>query len=379
MIATSASGLNFNQPDDGSGGGGVMGGESGHGLRPAYLGNAYFKVFEVESGSNAGLYAFSNYGPVWKGPASGIPWDTSNVVIDRKVYDSWTEGPKIESPVYQDLRDHYIQDLLDAADLAGVTDFTNFGYSEMVAARGEPRVRTRTGNLNWDANNEVWKEQDGGSPRHFGVLMQEDGKTLEVWYTSRGDSPERVFRTTIDTSQNTWDTWDAVVTDADTVHDEMLRAVYDWEGGDLSPTTGSNGQSNGLANAIRDPDLFQDEDGKVYLLYVGGGESAIGIARVFPTDSDKDGSSDDDEAVAGTDPHDSEDTLKISNLSISNGVATLDWPSVVDRTYGIEQSTDMQVWTPVTSDISAQPPMNSQNVPVADAGLFFRLSVEHTP
>ena len=110
--------------------------------------------------------------------------------------------------------------------------------------------------------------------------MQPDGKTLEVWYTSRGDGPERIFRTTMDTSQNTWDTWDTVVTNADTVHDEMLRPEYTWEGSDEPPTIGQNGPANQLYNAMRDPDLFRDDDGQVYLLYVGGGEKAIGIASV---------------------------------------------------------------------------------------------------
>jgi beta-xylosidase len=34
------------------------------------------------------------------------------------------------------------------------------------------------------------------------------------------------------------------------------------------------------ANELRDPHLFKDQDGSKYLLYVGAGEQAIGIASL---------------------------------------------------------------------------------------------------
>jgi beta-xylosidase len=34
------------------------------------------------------------------------------------------------------------------------------------------------------------------------------------------------------------------------------------------------------ANELRDPYLFKDDDGRKYLLYVGRGEKAIGIANL---------------------------------------------------------------------------------------------------
>ncbi len=272
LVATSGTGLNFNQPD-GVGSGGVQGGEPGHGIKEAYLGNAYFRVFEVETGANAGLYAFTNYGPIWKAANPSIPWDTSHITIGQKIPDAWFESPnKLDNPVYKDLNDHYVYDMLEAA--GGITDFTGFDFDDL------QRERKRTGLIKWKASVGSWIEQDSEAPRHFATLMQPDGKTLEVWYTSRGDGPERIFRTTMDTSQNTWDTWDTVVTNADTVHDEMLHPEYTWEGSDEPPTIGQNGPANQLYNAMRDPDLFRDDDGQVYLLYVGGGEKAIGIASV---------------------------------------------------------------------------------------------------
>jgi hypothetical protein len=35
-----------------------------------------------------------------------------------------------------------------------------------------------------------------------------------------------------------------------------------------------------VANELRDPYLFEDQDGSKYLLYVGAGEQAIGIASL---------------------------------------------------------------------------------------------------
>jgi hypothetical protein len=34
------------------------------------------------------------------------------------------------------------------------------------------------------------------------------------------------------------------------------------------------------ANELRDPYVFTDDDGQVYLLYVGSGEQDIGLARL---------------------------------------------------------------------------------------------------
>ena len=31
---------------------------------------------------------------------------------------------------------------------------------------------------------------------------------------------------------------------------------------------------------LRDPYVFEDDDGSLYLFYVGGGEQAIGVARL---------------------------------------------------------------------------------------------------
>ena len=237
FVATSGTGLNFNMPDGSAVlQGGVDGGEVGHGIKTAYLGNAYFRTFQYQGE----MFAFTNYGPIWKAPSATAPWDTSH--LEDLKDDAWQEQKdKTENPVMVDIRNY--RTIHEAEAIPGFTRSTT------------------------------------GSPRHFATLLQENGNILEVWYTSRGDVPERIFRTTMDLSQDDWQTWDTVICSKEDIHQEMLRPEHTWEGCDLPVKGSSNGQT-GFSHAMRDPDLFRDSDGKVYLLYVGGGESAIGIARV---------------------------------------------------------------------------------------------------
>lgn len=137
LVATSATGLNFNPP--------ALGGERGHGPRPALLGNAYFRVFEY-----AGfLYAFSNGGGMWRAPVDRA-WQPA----DPPTADGWEPGP---NPV------------LDGIHAAG---------------------------------------RDGVDPRHFAVRFVDDDR-LEVFYTGRRDAPEAIERTTIDLSAGggDWRAW----------------------------------------------------------------------------------------------------------------------------------------------------------------------------
>lgn len=40
------------------------------------------------------------------------------------------------------------------------------------------------------------------------------------------------------------------------------------------------GETAEAVNQLRDPDIFEDVDGQLYLLYTRGGEQAIGIAQL---------------------------------------------------------------------------------------------------
>ncbi len=111
--------------------------------------------------------------------------------------------------------------------------------------------------------------------RHTAVRVV--GDVLEVLYTCRGDSPERVYLSQVDLTAN-WRDWRIP-------HgSEVLRPDATWEGTDLPLSVSLGGQSKGRENALRDPCLFCDRtaDGEEawYLLYAVAGESGIAVARV---------------------------------------------------------------------------------------------------
>lgn len=124
-----------------------------------------------------------------------------------------------------------------------------------------PGAELRTGDLN----------EPG--PRHLGLLPR--GDTLWVYYTSIGDAPERVFRARLDLPRN-WQNWRT----RDPV--EVLRPGQEWEGADLPIQASKAGAAKGRENALRDPAIFRDSDGRTYLLYSVAGESGIGIAEINP-------------------------------------------------------------------------------------------------
>jgi hypothetical protein len=112
----------------------------------------------------------------------------------------------------------------------------------------------------------------GTDIRHSAVSLQGDKLTLV--FSRAGDAPERLLLSTVDLSKADWNDW------APTQAVEIMRAEQAWEGADLPALKSLRGETTVRSNDLRDPDLFIDTDGQQYLLYVGGGEQAIGIARL---------------------------------------------------------------------------------------------------
>ena len=79
---------------------------------------------------------------------------------------------------------------------------------------------------------------------------------------------------TIDMSDDDWNEW--------TVGKpyELLKPELGWEGSQKLPVPSIRGEIGSQVNQLRDPFVFKDTDGKLYLLYAGGGEQAIGMARL---------------------------------------------------------------------------------------------------
>ncbi len=111
--------------------------------------------------------------------------------------------------------------------------------------------------------------------RHYG--LHKVGDILYLFYTRIGDRPERIVLSTLDLSANDgdWLQWDTSFPPR-----EILRPAEEWEGVNhpIEPSQGSGGTG---VHQLRDPGIFEDADGRLYLLYTGAGEEAIGLARLL--------------------------------------------------------------------------------------------------
>lgn len=108
-------------------------------------------------------------------------------------------------------------------------------------------------------------------PRHVALHLK--GDTLWVYYSSIGDAPERIRRRKVLLTGD-WKAWQAGPAE------EVLRPEVPYEGINLPLKKSRAGAASGPENALRDPAIFSDADGCVYLLYSVAGESGIGIAEL---------------------------------------------------------------------------------------------------
>ena len=109
--------------------------------------------------------------------------------------------------------------------------------------------------------------------RHLSAIVK--GDNLEIYFTTVGDSPERIKRTTVDLSQP-WGTWKAGPI-------ECVRAPEEtWEGATLTPHPSQSGAALDPENQLRDPFIFYD-DGIERLYYSYAGENGIGVATINGT------------------------------------------------------------------------------------------------
>ncbi len=115
-----------------------------------------------------------------------------------------------------------------------------------------------------------------GRVRHPGIHLEED--TLFVFYSRVGDTPERIQMSAIRLDIGTYDTWQPIFP-----HMEILRTEEVWEGVELPIMPSESGSVHEMMHQLRDPDIFEDIDGSLYLLYSGAAENALGIARLERT------------------------------------------------------------------------------------------------
>jgi hypothetical protein len=108
-------------------------------------------------------------------------------------------------------------------------------------------------------------------PMRHNALLMRDG-LLHVFWTERGDAPERIYMATIDTSKD-WMDWQ------ESERVEVMRPETEWEGAELAVAPSRGGHIDERVNQLRDPAIFE-EDGAVYLLYSIAGEHGIAIAQL---------------------------------------------------------------------------------------------------
>jgi hypothetical protein len=107
--------------------------------------------------------------------------------------------------------------------------------------------------------------------RHSALLKR--GDRMYVFWTERGDAPERVWLASIDLSGD-WEDWKA------SERVEVLRPELPWEGADLPVEPSRGGAVNVPVNQLRDPAIYE-EDGRIYyFLYAVAGERGIALAEV---------------------------------------------------------------------------------------------------
>lgn len=111
--------------------------------------------------------------------------------------------------------------------------------------------------------------------RHTGTYVE--GDDLYVFYSRRGEFQERIRLSTIDMAAASWRNWDSSYPPID-----ILTPNPGWEGGQRALANSET--SAGInVNQLRDPDVFEDDDGQLYLIYTGNGEGGLGIARLYET------------------------------------------------------------------------------------------------
>ncbi len=370
FVATSAWGLNFNDPDE-------AGGEPGHGpvtvtvdgvTREVCLGDVYQRVFQYRGN----YYSLSKRAIMAMAPDPSDPWappaddpKTSTVepfqmawTLETTPGDLWTNdaNPGGQSSYFS-----------PAATFLASSAFADHPNNP------HPGRRIYSGS-----------QDDGLRLNHCSFNLLAEEEQLEIFFYVRAnvatDVYDDVYRVVLDISDPDFEQWtvatnsaglylfDVVVTD-----DEITAAVLAVNP-DADPDYFADPSSMGMGA------VFVDDDGAKYLFCTyysaanggssGTSEGQITAIRLFPqydgfdtwaatnfpagypgytVDSDSDGFDNFSEFIAGTDPNDETQKFTVHGIeSVGSGVG-IEWTSVAGRVYSVywtdELTNDWQVVT----------------------------------
>lgn len=233
-VTTSSNGLNFNDPAEY--------GQPGQGPRDVMPTGGYLRSFDVSDGT----FAYSNMGELWRAPLLNTAGQVNTLANADSPGGLWT---------------------VSASHNHGTRN-----WWDLIPDRDNPIRALYNG-----------QETD---PRHFGIYTRSHidpaDEHVYLFYSARNDSPESIFLTVVDTANSSINpaNWTPIGQRI------VLKPSLDWEGADLPIGLSANGSSVDV-HELRDPAIFQDtmgtadpSDDKLYLLYTGKGEEAIGLAEL---------------------------------------------------------------------------------------------------
>jgi len=265
FVATSRYGLNFNMPKEG--------GEKGHGVRNVVVAAQYLKTFEV-AGQKDGkkvkkTFGFVNGSGLWEAPTFTAAGEIASHANGDSEGGFWNPtGPGDPTPPGRGRywwKQH--KSWTEENPYSGTIKAPELVPPELKAKRNKTRLVRGHGN----------------GPRHFAIYHnpKKDRNRIYVFYSARRDLPESIVYIVFDL---------AGLSESDRLNPALWKRVSDvervvmkpamvWEGVELPyKASVSGGATN--KHELRDPDILEDIDGKVYMFYTGKAEGAIGVARL---------------------------------------------------------------------------------------------------
>lgn len=150
--------------------------------------------------------------------------------------------------------------------------FYHNGYHYMaMGALGCRMYRSLDGVTGWTLGPTILPSSDV-EPFARHVAVRKEGDALRVFYTRKGDAPERIFSGLIDL-RLPWLSWTVVGMD------EVMRPVEVYEGANVPVAPSAPGPANNPENALRDPCIYE-ADGRIWMIYAGAGESCLALAEL---------------------------------------------------------------------------------------------------